>query len=227
MNRMTGEKSKKYRAALFDMDGTILNTLEGLKDAVNHTMSAMNCPLRTLEEVRRFVGNGIKKLLERSLPEERRSEEELAYAYALFCDFYGEHCAERTAPYEGIPELLVGLKERGVRLASVTNKADFAAKLLCEKFYPGIFDFVLGAREELPRKPAPDGVFLALKALGVQADEAVFVGDSDVDYHTAKNAGLDCALVSWGFRDGESLRALPGAVVCDTAAELKKFLEKE
>lgn len=209
------------------MDGTILNTLCDLAGAVNRTMETMDCPLHTVEEVRQFVGNGIKKLLERALPDGRRSADELQRAYGLFCDFYGAHCADETQPYAGIYELLSALKARGVRLATVTNKADFAAKILSEKFFPGLFDETIGAREELPRKPAPDGVYLALRTLDVPPSAAIFIGDSDVDYHTAKNAGVDCALVSWGFRARESLAALPGARVCDSVAELKKILLQE
>lgn len=218
------EKSKKYTAVVFDLDGTILNTLYDLAAAVNYTMSEMNCPLRSVEEVRVFVGNGIGKLLERSLPPEKRGQETVAAAYGLFCKFYAAHCADRTAPYPGVKELLIALKSRGVRLAAVTNKADFAAKALCEKFYPDIFDCVIGAREDLPRKPAPEGVWLALKELDAAAADSLFVGDSDVDYYTAKNAGTDGVLVSWGFRERASLSALPGAVVCDSIGELKEIL---
>lgn len=217
-------EQKKYRAAIFDMDGTILNTLYDLTNAVNRTMETVGYPLHTVEEVRNFVGNGIKKLLERALPDGRRNAEELQRAYGLFCDFYGAHCADETLPYAGIYELLSELKTRGVRIATVTNKADFAAKILSEKFFPGLFDKTIGAREDLPRKPAPDGVYLALSALNVSPDGAIFIGDSDVDYYTAKNAGIDCALVSWGFRERKSLAALPGALVCDSVAELRRVL---
>lgn len=217
-------KTCKYRAVLFDLDGTILNTLTDLWAATNYTMSAMNAPERTLEEVDAFVGNGIRKLIERALPEDRRDEETIARAYCVFCDYYGRHYADSTVPYPGVETLLKELKETGVYLGVVTNKADFAAKKLCEKFYPGVFGSVLGAREDLPRKPAPDGVRRALGNTGIAESETVFIGDSDVDYYTAKNAGTHGILVSWGFRKKEFLSALDGATICDDVAAVQKIL---
>ena len=219
---------KAYEAVIFDLDGTLLNTLNDLQSAVNYTMSALNFPLRTLEEVKSFVGNGIQKLLERSLPQPHQTEQELAYAYEIFCHYYAEHTADQTLPYAGVSQLLAALKSNGVKLAVVTNKADFAARTLCDKFFgENTFSFVLGARENFPKKPAPDGVHEALKVMQADANSALYVGDSDVDYYTAKNAGLDCILVSWGFREKSLLQDLKPLAVVDTVQELQKILLRE
>lgn len=214
--------TKKYQAVIFDLDGTLLNTLEDLHGAVNHTMSALNCPLRALQEVKSFVGNGIKKLIERSLPVDRKSD--VGTAYEIFCEYYAEHNAEKTVPYAGMVGLIERLKQKGVGMGVVTNKADFAAQALCQKFFGDAFTAVIGAKENLPRKPDPAGVRKALSVLNVSAENAVYVGDSDVDYYTAKNAGVDCVLVSWGFRDKPLLTLLKPLTVADDIEQLQRTL---
>lgn len=215
---------KTYKAVAFDLDGTLLNTLEDLKEALNYTMSAMNCPLRTLDETRNFVGNGIRKLLERALPEGKRGEEYVSRAYEIFCDYYAQHDADCTVPYDGICSLLEKLSVRGVRLAVISNKADFAVRALCKRFFGDIFAVVIGAGDALPHKPDPTGLFAAMREMNVSPEDTVYVGDSDVDCYTAKNAEVDCISVSWGFRPRALLSSLHPLAVVDSAAQLQKIL---
>lgn len=210
----------RFSAALFDLDGTLLNTLSDLTDAVNHTMSAMNCPLHSEEAVCGFVGNGIYKLIERALPPDFRQEESMKKAYAEFTRFYGEHCAEKTRPYPGIVELIDILREKGVPMSVVSNKDEAMSRLLCDRFFPEKFVCVTGGREGLPKKPDPTGVLSALRSMNVSAAETLYIGDSDVDYFTARNAGTAVASVSWGFCDRESLLSLRPDFLIDEAKEL-------
>lgn len=216
---------RKFDCVIFDLDGTLLDTLDDLTKAVNHTMKVFGCPLHTKEEVRTFVGNGIYKLLERAMPEEKQGE--VGHAYGVFCEYYGEHFADETTPYAGMPALLSRLSQAGVRLGVVSNKAEFAVGRLVKKFYPNTFGAVVGAREDLPKKPAPDGVLSAMQRLGAKKERTVYVGDSDVDYYTAKNAGLPVAAVSWGFRPASDFADLPVYALCGDAAALERVLTEE
>lgn len=215
---------KRYAAVVFDLDGTLLDTAADLQAAVNHAMSVLHCPPRTVEEVRRFAGNGIRKLVERSLPADRRDGETVGRAPEIFCAYYAAHNADRTVPYAGVPALLQALRGHGLRLAVVSNKADFAVQALCERFFPAVFAAVIGAREGMPKKPAPAGVLQALRELGTGPADALYVGDSDVDGETAKNAGMDCVLVSWGFRERPLLESMRPLAVADDAAALQKII---
>lgn len=190
----------KYKAVIFDLDGTILDTLEDLADAVNFALRQSGLPERTIDEVRAFVGNGIRKLIDRAVPE-GMPVEKTDKVFADFRDYYAVHCADKTKPYPGIMELLSELKAKGVKLAVVSNKADDAVKVLCEQYYKGIFDIAVGEREGIRKKPAPDSVLEVLKTLGLAKHETVYVGDSDVDVETSGNAGLEHIAVTWGFRD--------------------------
>lgn len=193
-----------YKLIIFDLDGTILNTLEDLADSTNYALEKHHFPVRTIEEVRSFVGNGIGRLIARAVPE-GTDENMINQVLADFKDYYGQHCADRTKPYDGIIELLQCLRQRGCRTAVVSNKADFAVQRLCEQYFPGLFDFAVGEREGIRRKPYPDSVLEVLSRLGAAKDEALYVGDSEVDIETAKNAGIDVVSVEWGFRDREFL----------------------
>lgn len=194
----------KYDLVIFDLDGTILNTLEDLRDSLNYALDRMGFPERSLEEVRNFVGNGIRKLIERALPQggDDKTVEEML---VLHRDYYQVHCVDKTRPYDGISEMLAKLKQRGIQLAVLSNKPDYAVKILCDKYFPGIFDKAYGFREGIERKPSPEAVFALLEEFGVPREKAVYVGDSEVDVQTAKNAGLDMMIVEWGFRDREFL----------------------
>lgn len=198
-----------YAAAIFDMDGTILDTLGDMHASVNAVLRAEGYPERTLEEIRAFVGNGAKKLIDRSLPPDT-AEAERARILDLYRAYYDAHADILTTPYAGLPEALAALKAAGVRLGVATNKPEQTALRLAGRYYPGVFDIVLGDRAGRPRKPSPAGVNEALASLGVPAGRAVYVGDSDVDIRTAEAAGTACLSVTWGFRD-EAFLAASGA----------------
>lgn len=208
-----------YQAAIFDMDGTLLNTLDDLTASTNAALAAHGMPARTTDEVRRFVGNGIMNLVRRAVPE-GTNDETRQEVFDTFCAHYAEHSADRTAPYPGILELLGRLRERGVKCAVVSNKGDFAVQDLVRLYFPGAFDFAVGEREGIRRKPAPDTVNAALEALGVTRDQAVYVGDSEVDVATAAASGLDCISVTWGFRSVQTLRDAGATTLVDTTDEL-------
>lgn len=215
----------RYRAVIFDLDGTLLNTLQDLTDAVNAGLISQGFPVRTIEEVRVFVGNGIRKLLERAVPDGAENTR-FPEVESFFREYYGRHCLDRTVPYDGIIPLLKELKEAGVRMAVVSNKADFAVKELIPVFFDGFIDVAHGENERagIKKKPAPDMVYQALKELGCRPKEAVYVGDSDVDIATAENAGLDSVSVCWGFRGREFLEAHGAVTLIDRPEELIKFL---
>lgn len=210
------------KLVIFDMDGTILNTLDDLKDTLNYALEQYHFPARTLEETRAFVGNGIHKLIERAVPEGTDAQT-VENVFGTFLEYYQIHCMDRTRPYPGIVSLLQSLKEAGLRTAVVSNKADAAVQELCERFFPGLFDFAVGEHEGVQKKPAPDMVQLALRALGTQEPDAVYVGDSDVDIATAKNSGLDSIIVTWGFRDREFLESQGADVFADTPEEVREL----
>jgi phosphoglycolate phosphatase len=205
---------KLKKLVIFDLDGTILDTLEDLCDATNYALGCFGFGARTLDEVRRFVGNGIGKLIERAVPD-GTDEKTTEAVLATFKEYYGEHCEDKTAAYDGVMEMLEELRAAGIKTAVVSNKADFAVQKLCEKYFDGMFDVCVGERSGVPRKPAPDSVYGILNELGVAACDAVYVGDSDVDIATARNAGLDEILVSWGFRGREFLLEHGAKVVVD------------
>ncbi len=209
----------KRMAAIFDLDGTLLDTLEDLCDAVNYTMRRYNSPERTLEEVRSFVGNGVAELVSRSL-ENGRENRDYERALADFMAFYKERADIKTRPYPKTVELLMRLCERGIVCAVVTNKPDSAAKALCQKHFGGLLEFVIGDREGLKRKPARDKIDAMMSELCI--DKAVYIGDSEVDVLTAKNAEMPCVCVTWGFRDRDVLEECGGEIFVNTADELEK-----
>ncbi len=202
---------------LFDLDGTLLDTLEDLADAVNYTMDSWGYPRRTLEEVRRFVGNGARRLITLAVPENGDAEG----SFRTFQGYYDTHCRIKTRPYAGIPKTLAELAGK-YPLAIVSNKPDSAVKSLCDDYFPGIY--ALGETAQCPRKPEPDMVFKAMEAIGV--DRCVYVGDSEVDVLTAKNAGVPCLSVLWGFRDRKEMEAVGGKYFCSEPRELTKILQK-
>lgn len=208
-----------YKAAIFDMDGTLLNTLDDLAASTNAALAAHGMPLRTTDEVRRFVGNGIPNLIRRAVPAGTDEATQRA-VFDTFCAHYAVHDADATAPYPGIIGLLEHLRAQGVLCAVVSNKGDFAVQALVEHYFDGLFGFAVGEREGIRRKPAPDTVFAALKALGVEPGEAVYVGDSEVDVATAQASGLDCIAVTWGFRSVECLLEAGATTLVSTADEL-------
>lgn len=213
-----------FRVALFDLDGTVLNTLEDLCNAVGTVLAANDMPSRTRDEVRGFVGNGVAKLIERAVPQ-GTDKVLTAKVLADFKVYYAAHSADKTAPYKGILEILCALREAGVRTAVVSNKADFAVQPLVKRYFGDLFDVALG--EDIPKrpaKPAPDMVYHVLKTLNATAAEAVYIGDSEVDVLTAQNAGIPCVAVTWGFRDRACLENAGATVFADTAEELKNLI---
>ena len=208
-----------YRLVVFDLDGTLLNTLDDLAFSTNEALAAHGMPARTIDEVRRFVGNGIAKLIERAVPAGTDEETEAAVRED-FKRSYAIHAADTTRPYPGIPELIDTLREQGVRCALVSNKGDFAVQDLAKRYFPNQMDIALGEREGIAKKPAPDMVEFVLGVLGIPMDQSVYVGDSEVDYATAQNCACDLILCSWGFRSRDELLALAPQSVVDTPGEL-------
>lgn len=210
---------KKFDTVVFDMDGTLLNTLEDLHDAMNYILKKYGYPEKSLEEVRCAVGNGAGQFMNDMLPggKENPDYEKLLKEYG---EYYRSHCQIKTRPYDGIVELLEQLKEQGVKIAIVSNKGDEAVKKLNRQYFGDLIDTAVGERPGIRRKPEPDSVLEALRILNSSRETAVYVGDSEVDYHTAANAGMTCALVSWGFRHREQLQELEPDHMIDQPQEL-------
>ncbi len=204
-------------AILFDLDGTLLNTLGDLHAATNHVLRSFGYAERTMEEIRQFVGNGARRLIEQAIPEDKDNVDEVL---AAFQTYYAAHCNELTAPYAGILEALEALKT--YPLAVVSNKPDQAVKELAKIYFPGLY--ARGESTDCRRKPYPDMVEKTLKALG--ADTCIYVGDSDVDVETAKNAGVPCLSVTWGFRDRSVMEAAGSTHFCDDPRDLPACIEK-
>lgn len=207
------------KAILLDLDGTILDTLEDLTDSVNHALSSLGFPTHTVSEIRAIVGNGVKNLISRSLPE-TATEAEFEACLAAFKAHYEVNKTNKTAPYDGVIPILAELKAAGYKLAIVSNKHDDAVQGLYKLFFSEYTDFALGNTDALPKKPEPDMVYHALKKLGADPSEGIYVGDSEVDIKTAKNSGLPCISVTWGFR-GEDVLINAGAdIIIHTPDEL-------
>lgn len=196
----------KYSTYIFDLDGTLLDTLNDLAAAVNYALRQHGMPEHTIDDVRRFVGNGVRKLMERAIPDGEKNPDFEA-TFATFREYYMHHSLDTTRPYPGIKETLEALKAQGCRLAVVSNKMMAATQELCQYFFADTIEVAIGENEAagIRKKPAPDTVFEALRQLGEEKGNAVYVGDSDVDYETACNSGLPCISVLWGFRDRDFL----------------------
>ena len=195
-----------YNTYIFDLDGTLLDTLTDLAASTNYALRTHGMPEHTIDEVRRFVGNGVRKLMELAVPD-GADNPLFDEAFATFRQYYMEHSLDTTRPYEGIPDMLAALKAKGCHLAVVSNKMMAATQELCRHFFPETIEVAIGENEAegIRKKPAPDTVFAALRQLGVGQEGAVYVGDSDVDIETARNSGLPCISVLWGFRDRDFL----------------------
>lgn len=213
----------KYTTIIFDMDGTILDTLEDMKRAINAALVESGFSERTLNEVRRFVGNGNHRLVERAVPEDA-GEEAVETVFRAFHRYYKVYMAEHTAPYEGILPLLIELREAGAKLAVVSNKADYGVKDLNETYFRGLFLEAVGERDGIRRKPAPDAVLAVMESLGALPEETVYIGDSEVDIETARNAGIPCISVTWGFRAKDFLTEHGASQFADTMEELRTLL---
>ena len=217
----------KYSVLLFDLDGTLLDTLTDLHLAVNHALRAFSYPERTYDEVRLFVGNGIKKLIERAVPA-GTSEEDTARVLDAFRAFYAEHSRDNTAPYPGVDDALRRLADDGYRMAIISNKVDFAVKELSREFFSAHISVAIGDREGKNKKPAPDSLFEAMAELGVTKEDCLYIGDYDVDVETAKNAGIPCIGCAWGFRGRAFLRehGLDDTWILEQPSDLVGFLKE-
>lgn len=212
-----------YETILFDFDGTLLYTVEDLANAVNHAIEKRGYPTHSIAAIQRMVGNGVNKLVARALPEGFDTPD----YDAIMDDFrthYQQHCFDHTRPYDGVLEMLRAFRAQGRHMAIVTNKYQTAAEVLRQKFFAESVPLIVGDFEGRARKPAPDGVYAALEALGVSAEGAVYVGDTEVDQQTARNAGLPFAAVSWGYRTRAELEALGIARIADKPADLLSLL---
>lgn len=212
---------------IFDLDGTLLDTIADLATATNQALSLFGYPIHETDAYRFFVGNGINKLFERALPEGARSEENIQKIRSEFIPFYNFHNADLSRPYPGIPALLNTLQEKGMKIAVASNKYQEATRKLVHQFFPDIdFIEVLGQREGVPSKPHPQVVFEIMEKAGVNASETVYVGDSCVDMQTGKNAGVTTIGVSWGFRPRTELESYQPDFIADRAADILQFLSE-
>ena len=213
-----------YKYVIFDLDGTLLNTLDDLGEAGNYTCRQMGWPEHSIDAYRYFVGNGMEKLVERFTPEKHRTTDELKTAYDIFMPYYHAHKEDKTRPYAGIAELLSALRASDVKFAVLTNKADHLAKPIMERYFPGVFSFVQGALPGRPTKPDPALLHELMKKMGAVPPETLFVGDSNVDIRTAKNGGLTGCGVLWGFRTREELLEEGADVLVETPEQLADLI---
>lgn len=214
-----------YKAVIFDLDGTLLDTLDDLMNSVNFALREFGFPERTKQEVRSFIGNGVIKLMERSTPDNTDTETQKK-CFDAFRSHYLAHMADNTAPYEGVIPLLKKIKDKGIATAVVSNKLHSAVTGLCEDYFPSLIDAALGVAEEKERKPSPLNVFRAMEKLSSDKENTIYVGDSDVDVETAHRAGLKCIGVTWGFRDKDDLLSHSCDFFADTADEVFNLIHK-
>ena len=208
-----------YKTYIFDLDGTLLNTLGDLAASTNYALRQYGMPEHTIDDVRRFVGNGVGKLIERAIPE-GLANPQYEDVLATFRKHYMLHSLDTTAPYPGIESLLHSLRSHGCNVAVVSNKFYNATVELCRHFFADTVEVAIGERENIRRKPAPDTVFEAMRQLGVTGEDTVYVGDSDVDVATARNSGIPCISVLWGFRDRDFLSEHGATTFIDSPSEL-------
>ena len=218
-------KKAKYACVMFDLDGTLLDTIEDITNAVNLTLCEFSYPKRSVSEVKTYINNGARRLIYLALPEDERNDENVSRVLGRYLEVYADHVCEKTRPYGKIPELIKKLKNDGIKLAVVSNKPEILVKKLLDLcFGKGVFDYSSGTGENLPRKPDKVCVDLALEALGVQKESVLFVGDSSVDVLTAENSGLHCVGVTWGFGGEKSFEEFAPDEKAKSAKELEKII---
>lgn len=210
---------KKYKLALFDLDGTILNTVKDLQQSINHCLERYNYPLKTEAEVASFMGNGIRRLCELAVPcnTETKIIDEV---FEEFNKYYAVHCNDYTKPYDGIIDIVNKLKENGVIVTVVSNKADYAVQPLLKSHFNGVFEYGVGLKEGIRKKPYPDSCNEIINKYKIDKKDTVYIGDTEVDIATAKNAGIDCVSVSWGFRSRKELIDAGASLIIDDVDEL-------
>ena len=211
------------KCVIFDLDGTLLYTLEDLKNSVNFALTKNGFKERSIDEIRAFVGNGIEKLMRKSVPDDI-TEEQFYNCFEDFKSHYKIHSEDNTVEYAGVTEVLKTLKQKNILLAVVSNKADFAVNTLCKKYFPQLLDCAFGEREGIKRKPCPDAVNEVVKLLMVEKDNCFYVGDSDVDVKTAHNSGMKCIACTWGFRDRSVLEKENPEYIIDNVNEILKIV---
>ena len=214
---------KRYKAIIFDLDGTLLDTLADLAEGTNYALRVNGFPERTLDEIRRFVGNGARRLIERAVPD-GQMEAALEKVRQDFNVYYKIHCKDHTGPYPGIMEMLQELVQQGYSLGVVSNKPDFAVQELIPEYFPDIFASISGERQGVAKKPAPDLIREAMKTLHADSSNAVYVGDSEVDLEAAANAGIPCISVAWGFKGRRFLEEQHAEMIIETPSEIQKYL---
>ena len=205
-----------YKFVLFDMDGTVLNTLDDIHSAVNYTLRHFGYPEVTLNQTKHNTGNASRNLIAKSCPEDADVDEALNF----YVPYYQANCSKNTKPYDGIIELMKKLREKGIKIAVVSNKKDGAVKDLNEKWFKGLTDAAIGETDGYNRKPSPDLVFKAMEEIGAKKEECVYVGDTEVDILTARNSGIPCICVTWGFRDIDEIIDLGADWYCDNCDEV-------
>ncbi len=216
----------KYKTLIFDLDGTLLDTIRDLSSAVNHALSAHSYPTHPLSAYFAMVGNGVASLVARALPG-GESNPDYKAVFATFRTYYTAHKEDKTAPYDGVPEMLRRLQAAGCAMAIVSNKFDPAVKALAASYFKDFITVAIGESETVARKPAPDAVFVALRELARDREGAVYIGDSEVDIETARAAAIPCLSVSWGFRSEEALRRAGAAEIFATPSALADYLLEE
>ena len=215
--------TKRY--AIFDLDGTLLDTLDDLTDSMNYMLGKHNFPLRTRDEVRNFVGNGVRKLVERAVPPEYKADEEfIDKFYDDFSLYYNSHSDIKTSPYPGTLGMLDKLLHSGFDIAIVSNKIDSAVKSLSAKFFGERIKSAIGEKPSIRHKPEPDMVFMAMEEMGADKENSIYIGDSEVDIQTAKNAGIPCISVLWGFKDRKFLEDSGAMAIVESMEELGERL---
>lgn len=215
----------KYDAVIFDLDGTVLDTLADIHDALNFALTEVGLPTRELVQTRKSVGNGLRKLVERSVPAGTTPEKE-EELFRVFTARYKDHAADKTSVYPGITDMLTELRAAGLKTAVISNKLDTVLKPLSRQYFGDLLDIAVGERANVRRKPAPDAVFEVIKALGCSKDRCIYVGDSEVDLETAANSGLDCIAVCWGNRDKDFLAECGATVIVSDPKEIVPLVTK-
>ncbi len=213
----------RYKAVIFDLDGTLLNTLSDLRAAVNFALSSLNLPTRTPDEIRLAVGDGIGNLIARSI-EGGKESPYFDVALARFRDYYAAHNQDATAPYDGILPMLHTLRKNGILIGVVSNKIDSAVKTLVAQYFPDLIDYAVGEREGVRRKPCPDSLLACIESLSLSPEDCLYVGDSEQDILTAQNAAIPCLSVTWGFRDPDTLLLAGATTLVNTPKDLLTYL---
>jgi phosphoglycolate phosphatase len=210
---------------IFDLDGTLLDTAKDLEIALNHTLHTHNLPQKTTEETLKLLGNGIDMLVAGAIPNGKRNPS-FNQIFATFKDYYSKHLNDYTKPYDGIIDLLTELKSQNTKMGIISNKFDEGVKELAQKFFPSIIEYAQGVTPDIKKKPSPDAVFSLINQLNAQNEVNIYIGDSEVDIETAKNANIPCISVSWGFRTRDFLESISAQTIVDTPKELLTAINK-